>query len=281
MGGAMLDGITILWFGASYGVALLLEIVRLFRPRPVLRVLITVALAAGVLAHTLFLANKFFIADHKPPLASQFGSLLVLAWILAVFSLYGSLHHPKTAWNLFVLPVVLGLVGLAQAFRVGQDDLIPLDWSQGEGVWGAVHGLLLVLAAVGVFIGFIASLMYLFQAWRLRDKTPPGHGLQLLSLERLEEMNRRAFLLAFPLWTAGILIGLILLAGGPLLRGWDDFKIWGALGLWVLVALLLLLRQARRLGKRQAALLTIVAFVVMMFTLVASHSVVPVQGGTP
>src|SRR5207249_1927689 len=99
---------------------------------------------------------------------------------------------------------------------------------------------------------------------------------QLLSLERLDEMNRRAFLLAFPLWTAGILIGLVLLADVPQLHGWADFKIWGAAGLWVFFALLLYLRLAWRLRGRQAALLTIVAFVVMMFTLVATHSVVPV-----
>ena len=50
-------------------------------------------------------------------------------------------------------------------------------------------------------------MMYLFQAHRLRAKTPPGQGLRLLSLERLEAMNRRAVYLSFPLLTAGVIAG--------------------------------------------------------------------------
>src|SRR5262249_49950339 len=190
----------------------------------VLRVLSLVAVGAGLVAHTLFVVHTFFLAQQTPPLASQFGSLLFLAWILAVFTLYGSLHHPKIAWSVFVLPVVLGLVGLAEVLRPG--DLITPDWSHGVAIWGAVHGVLLLLAAVGVCVGFVASVMYLAQAHRLREKTPPGHGLQLLSLERLDEMNRRAVMLAFPLLTAGVLIGLMQLASPTAeLHGWADPKI--------------------------------------------------------
>jgi ABC-type uncharacterized transport system permease subunit len=278
----MLSGITLFCFGASYGVALVLEIVRIIRPRPIFRVLGIVALGAGLLAHTLFLVHNFFIADHKPPLASQFGSLLFVAWILAVFALGRSLHHPKTAWNLFVLPLVLTLVGLAAFFRLGQDDLITLDWRQGELVWGAVHGILLLLAAVGVCVGCLASVMFLIQSRRLRDKVPPGHGLQLFSLERLEEMNRHGLMLAFPLLTAGVLIGLMLtVARADAAQVWADPKVWATAGLWLAVVLLLYLRLARRLRGRQAAWLTIIAFGVMIVTLVASHTVVPVQGSTP
>ena len=61
----------------------------------------------------------------------------------------------------------------------------------------------MLLAAVGVCVGFLASVMYLVQAQRLRAKIPPGEGMRLLSLERLEAMNRHAINLAFPLLTAG------------------------------------------------------------------------------
>src|SRR5947209_6710611 len=101
------EGITLVCFGASYAVALALELVRLLGPRPVLRLLSTGFGAAGLLAHTLFLAL------HPPALTSRFGSLLFLSWILAVFYLYGSLHYRRVAWAVFVLPVVLGLVVLA------------------------------------------------------------------------------------------------------------------------------------------------------------------------
>src|SRR5262249_2956737 len=102
-----LERITLFCFGASYATAFLLELLRLLRPRPVLRLAAIAFGSAGLLAHTLFLAVQ------QPRLASQFGSTLFLAWILAVFYLYGSLHHGRVAWAVFVLPLVLGLVGLA------------------------------------------------------------------------------------------------------------------------------------------------------------------------
>src|SRR4051812_48365829 len=105
-----IEKITVFCFAASYALALVLELVNLLRPRKLLRALRAVSGGAGLLAHTLFLLVQ------RPALVSQYGSMLFLAWILAVFYLYGALHHGKQAWGVFVLPVVLGLVALAPAF---------------------------------------------------------------------------------------------------------------------------------------------------------------------
>ena len=96
-----LDRITIVCFGASYAVALGLELVQLAWPRAIQRVACALFGAAGLLAHTLYL-----FVQH-PTLASQFGSLLFLAWILAVFYLSESIHYRQQARGIFVLPVVL------------------------------------------------------------------------------------------------------------------------------------------------------------------------------
>ena len=95
---------------------------------------------------------------------------------------------------MFVLPVVVGLVALAWLMPAGPGGV-------GRG-WGAVHGVLVLLAAIGISVGFLASVMYLVQANRLRAKANPTPRLKLLSLERLEAMNRRAIALALPLLTA-------------------------------------------------------------------------------
>src|SRR5262245_56067901 len=222
----MLDGISRFCFGASYAVALVLELLQLFWPRPIQRLLATGFGIAGLFAHTVYLALQ------RPPLSSHYGSLLLLAWILAVFYVYGSVHYRHFAWGVFVLPVVLGLVGLTTAFPPDTDPDTPIlsafDPLRGELFWRSVHGGLLLLAAVGVCIGFVASVMYLIQARRLRAKVPPGQGLRLLSLERLEEMNRRAINLAFPLLTGGVLIGVFLmLQPADQALGWTDPRILG------------------------------------------------------
>ncbi len=273
------ERITVFCFAASYAVALGLELLHLLRPRPIHRLAALVFGGAGLLAHTLYLAAQ------QLPLSSRHGSLLFLAWIVAVFYLYGTLHHRRVAWGLFVLPLVLGLVCLGTLFDgdPGEEEgfwLSRLFAFQGDRFWGAVHGTLLLLAGVGICVGFVASVMYLVHARRLRAKTPPAEGMRLLSLERLEEMNRRAIVLAFPLLTGGVLVGMALMAqAASQLQGWTDPRVLTALVLWLVFAILLYLRYSLRVRGRRVALLTIVAFVLLVVTFAVPHTLS--GGGTP
>ncbi|MBO0697439.1 MAG: cytochrome c biogenesis protein CcsA [Zavarzinella sp.] len=257
-------GITYVYFGLSYLGALAFELVRQARPSAAARIGGLIFGSAGLVAHTIFLVA------HLPNPASAQGSLLMLAWVLAVFYLYGSVHHQSPAWALFVLPVVLILVGLS--FGLSGDGTEFGSWFSPEHFWGAVHGVLVLGASVGITVGFLASVMYLVQVERLRRKRNPLGGLRLLSLERLETMNRRAINLAFPLLTVGLLLGLFRVplseASG---MSWRDPKVVGTVGLWVVALLLLYLRYWAHALPRRLAWLTIVAFGIMLVTLTASH----------
>lgn len=256
-----MHGVTIVCFLASYTVALGLELLYQQRPSPWLRWPALIFGAAGLAAQTIFLAVQ------RPPLIWQYGWMLFLAWILAVFYLIGSLHHRRISWGLFVLPLVVGLVGLGAAFGrpSGSDKILPI-----QDAWGALHGGLLLMAAVGLCVGFLASLMYLVQAHRLRAKTLPGHGLRLWSLERIESMNRRAIVLAFPLLTAGMIVGLFLMFEKNL-AGWTDPRVLASLILWLAFALLLYLRFGYHLRGRPVAVLTIVTFALLVGCLSLTH----------
>jgi ABC-type uncharacterized transport system permease subunit len=262
----MLDHVTIVCFLASYAAALGLELLFQFRPREVVRWLALAFGAAGLTAQTIFLTVQ------QPPLIRQFGWMLFLAWILAVFYLIGSVHHRRLSWGLFVLPLVLGLVVLGAAFGhpTGNDNPSGDNLLAIPDAWGLVHGWLLLLAAVGLCVGFLASLMYLVQARRLRTKTLPGQGLRLWSLERLEAMNRRAIVLAFPLMTAGMLLGLFLMLRKNL-DGWTDPRLLASGVLWLTFALLLYLRYGYHLRGRPVALLTILTFALLVCSIALPH----------
>lgn len=263
-----MERVTVFCFLASYAVALGLEVWHQLRPRPVLRLLGLAFGGAGLLAQTIYLAVQ------RPPLVWQAGWMLFLSWVLAIFYLAGSVHHRRQAWGLFVLPLILALIGLASAFG-------PPPGSEGvlarKDFWGNAHALLLFLAAVGVCVGFLASLMYLLQARRLRAKKLPGKGLRLLSLERLEAMNRRAINLAFPLLTAGVVIGALLLFQARDWPGWSDLRVLSTLVLWLAFAGLVLLRYGYHLRGRSVAFLTIAVFFLLLGCLALSHPVG--QGG--
>lgn len=268
-----LERVTVVCFAASYAVALGIETWNLLRPRMILRWLAAGTVAAGIVAHVAYLIVQ------PLPVASSSGSLLLLAGVLAVFSCYGAVHHPRVAWGLFVLPLVLGLIALA--FLRGGDATAGgtvWEWFQGPKFWGMTHGILVLLAAVGVCVGFLASVMYLVQLYRLRQKSAPLGGMKLLSLERLETMNRRAILWAFPLLTVGLLVGIgIQVRQGDLLEGWTSPKILSSLGLWLVFAILLYLRYAAHVRGRQVALWTVMAFVVMLAAILSP--VHPFVGG--
>ena len=264
--------VTILCFFASYGLALALEVLYLWISRPVVRVLTLLAAAAGLVAHTLYLY------DRQLPLIWQFSWMLFVAWVLAVFYLCGAIHYRRMSWGVFVLPLVLVLLGLGVLF--GQP---PADSSAAwkpelhRRVWGSVHAVLILLATIGVCVGFLASLMYLYQAHRLRTKAPPGQGLRLLSLERLEAMNRRAIVLAFPMLTAGMIAGVVLLNGSDTVT-WTEPRVLGTMILWLAFVMLLYLRFGYHLRGRQVAFMTIMTFLVLLCCLVLSH---PLQQGGP
>lgn len=270
-GRIVMDRITILCFLASYAAALALELLYQARPLPVIRWLALAFGAAGLTAQTIFLAVQ------RPPLIWQFGWMLLLAWVLAIFYLIGSIHHRRLSWGLFVLPLVLALVGLGAAFGQPPDSAHPheglLSFSD---AWKTLHEGLLLLASIGLCVGFLASAMYLVQAHRLRAKTLPAQGLRLWSLERIEAMNRRAVVLAFPLLTAGILVGLVLMWHDGL-PGWSDPRVLATGVLWLAFAGLLYLRFGYHLRGRPVALLTIATFVLLVGCLVLAHPVG--QGG--
>lgn len=264
-----LQGVSHACFALSYLCAFLLELARLIWPGKGWRAAGLVFGAAGLFAHTAYLLF------NQPTPAAPYGSLLLLAWVLALFYLYGTVHYAKQAWAVFVLPVVLVLVGLSLLLVTAEPEATKFtvpEWASGERFWGVIHGVLILLASVGVSVGFLASVMYLIQARRLRRKIAPDSVVPMLSLERLETMNRRALNVAFPLLTVGLLVGTLLLQHDHALGdNWLSIKILSTAGLWLVFLVLLYLRYGAHVPARRLSLLSIVSFGLLLVALVASH----------
>lgn len=255
-----LQQVTYACFGFSYLIAFLLEASQFVWPR--LRWAGWFFGLAGLFAHTIYLVAQ------RPGLVSPHGSLLAVAWVVTIFYLYGTLHHARHAWAIFVLPIILGLVVVARLNI--SSDLATHNGLNTERLWGMVHGILVLLSAVGVCVGFLASVMYLIQANRLRKKMNPLSSFKMLSLERLEAMNRRSIMVAAPLLTLGLLLGIFLLQAP---ESSFTLKLLGTIGLWLVCILLLYLRTATHVPARKLAFLTIGAFVLMLLAFAATHPI--------
>ncbi len=266
-----MDRLKVLCFAGTYGVALVCELARFFVRSP-LRWHLTVGLTAlGWLVHTVFLANLAFKDHFILPVTSAFESMMMLAWIVALIGLYFMVHWPRQiAVGSFVLPLVLGLVIAAGWFAPRQSGQLA------EGMvafWGAVHGIFLLAGAVCACLAFAAGLMYLAQMARLKAKRPPRFGFALPSLEQSERVNRAAITASFPLLTFGLLIGMLLsvqprasTVPGGFNLSWTDPKVLSALGMWIVFAVLLHARFRPAMRGRGVMVLTIVAFIFLVFT---------------
>ena len=204
------------------------------------------------------------------PLSSEKDWYLVAAWALVVVYLYMALFHPKAPFGLFLLPLALGLI--ATATFLAPDT--PLAREPASKVWGAIHGISIMLAAVSVLVGFVAGLMYLGQVWHLKHKILPTRGLRLPSLEWLQRANSRAMVASVLMLGVGVLAGMVLnlinLRNEADYLPWTDPVILGTwlMFFWLLVAVVLgAVYPSARKGHK-VAYLTVASFVFLVIVLI-------------
>lgn len=264
----MLAGISTVCFASSYALALGLEVARLRSRRTVLRLLTVLALIAGLIAHTLYLAVRSRAAAASP-LSSPFDWLLLAAWLLAVICLLMLVYYPRLNVGLFVLPLVLVLVGAAQFA-----DPEPFAPSRASRFWGNLHGTFLLLGTVTITVGFASAVMYLAQDYRLRSKRLSGLGMRLPSLEWLERINRRTLAVSALFIGVGFIAGLILNhikrpdGAGPL-PWYDPVVLTSAtMFLWLFAAELFRLTYRPARHGRKVAYLNLASFLFLAVALI-------------
>ena len=281
----MLAGIQIFCFAASYSVALALEVSRLFF-RASIRIALTIGFAiAGVIAHSLYLVNATLESSDILPLSSWYHWCLIASLVLALVYIYLALSRPGNTVGIFILPMVLGMIGLAYVFQNAD----PFPRRDAIFRVGMVHGISLLLGTVAALLGFSAGLMYLMQDYRLKHKLPPKPGLRLPSLEWLHTTNERALV------TSGLFL-LVGLGSGAILNlyrsvetpemalSWNDPVVWfsALLFTWLSAALLFnLFYKPAREGHKVVylTLASCILLALVMTVVLFSSSAHPPQAG--
>ena len=268
--------VSVFCFLASYLCAFGLECRRLYRRTQLNRALALLFTMAGLVAHTVYLANRHPQTAMPPLLSSTHDWLLVLAWMAVLVYLFLAIADRELALGVFLLPVVLILVGTAYFVSRDPNQLVreTPDMREAAGrVWAMLHATLLVFGIAAVLFGFVLSLMYLVQHRRLKHKHARGPGLTLPNLERLVRLNKWAVVLALPLLTMGLLAGVALAWFAPGRPGTlaltDPVVIVSGIAWLVMVAFFgwFAATPARRTSGKQVAWLTVVAFGFLLVTL--------------
>jgi ABC-type uncharacterized transport system permease subunit len=249
----------------AYTIAWLLDASRLFSRSAGRGAAVLALVAGGFVAETCYLGYRA-ASSAGSPLSSSFDWCLLAGWLLVAAYLYMSVYHPRGAIGLVVLPLVLLLIAAAALFA----DRQPIAPQPASQLWGAIHGIFLLLGTVTVMIGFAAGVLYLVQASRLKRKLPAPGGLRLPSLEWLDRINSRVVVISVILVAIGFLAGVVLNVAAPDRElSWNDPVIYSsALMLtWMVTAALFggLYKPARH--GRKVAYLTVASFGFLLLAL--------------
>ena len=257
---------SLLWLRVAvflYGVAALAVLPAALYERPRWRHIAIPATLLAVLFHFVSLAEMLNAAHHSLPVdthetQSLLGLLLALS-VLLVYSFYRTL-----ALGVFLLPICF-LLGLIPAFRPGLE-IASIAAIPGihSAFWLFLHIALLLAAYAALFVSIVASLLYLIQERRLKQKSIAPASLKLPPLDTLDRIALRSLLTGLPCMTAGLLIGSFLAQVTYGATYFRDPKILLAFAMWLAYVGMIHIRRLSGLrGKRAVYLSSFVFFVIL------------------
>jgi ABC-type uncharacterized transport system permease subunit len=201
------------------------------------------------------------------PLEDNFDALGALGVMLAGCVLYIQGTRPVGGLDWFILPIAsLMLIGAAVFGRT-----LPRQY--GETAWSITHRLTAYAGALALAVAGAVGAMYLVANRRLRNKqlaSPSGLG----SLERLEIIAQHALAIGWPLFTIGLVTGILwgihlTEHGASQQQEFFGPKVLLAVGVWIVYALALHTPINPSFRGRKAAVLSLIGLVLMAGTLVA------------
>ncbi len=253
----------LLWCAlALYGLGIVLALPSIALGRAPLRSAALAALSLGLILNGASLVAAA-LRLHRLPVIDIQSALSFFAFntTLAFFLAY---RRYKVTWlGVLILPFVF-LMTLAAALNPGHP--FTASTSTLRGGWLVVHVSGMILGYTGLFLTFVAAVMYLLQVSELKSKHPQSLYYRLPSLEICDQIYDRSLVLGLICLSVGILTGCIWASRAW--RGtWElDPKILASLLTWFIYLLLFSTRFSGSWRGRRSAYMAILGFAAMMVT---------------
>lgn len=250
------------WFAmALYLMATVLYVYHFVAKRPVFSWYATFATGAGFLAHTASIGLHWG-ATGETPITGSFNSLSLAAWTLVLIyfvvehivklKLYGAVLVPIAFLAMATGQVLLG----TESFELSEAARAQLDsWRV------AMHVALIMIANAGFAVSAAASGVYLLQGAQLKKHKTSALMKRLPSLTQTQVLARRAIMLAYPLYTAGMLLGVVRAVEFDLSYWWFDPRVMMSGVVWAIYGSYLLLHYRRGASGKLLARLALLGLV--------------------
>jgi len=247
-----------------YGIAALAVLPVALYDRPRWRHIAVPATVAAVFFHFVSLAEMLNAAHHRLPVdthetQSFLGLLLALSFLLVY------VRYRTVFLGIFLLPICF-LLGLVPAFHPGQENTAFPILHTG---WIFLHVALLLAAYAALFLSILASLLYLIQERRLKQKSPTVSWLP--PLETTDQIALKSLLFGLPCMTAGLLIGSLIAQATIGASYFRDPKILLAFAMWLVYVAMIHIRRISGLRGRRAVYLSSFVFLLILTVWVANQ----------
>ncbi len=198
-------------------------------------------------------------AHHALPVDTH-ESLSMLGLLLGAAFLVLATVYRTVSFGIFLLPVA-ALLTLVPAFRPGAE---VLDYPLLHTGWLFLHVALLLAAYAALLISLIASVLYLIQERRLKQKRTSQARSWLPPLETTDQIALKSLLFGLPCMTAGLLIGSVVALEtiGPAF--FADPKVLLSLAMWVVYVAMIYIRRHSGLRGRRAIYLSGFVFLIVL-----------------
>ena len=201
--------------------------------------------------------------------------LMLASWALIL--LYFVMEHliKIKIYGAFLVPVAVLFMGASQVMGgiMPPADFTQVQRDQLDSWRVAFHVGLIVFANAGFAFGAISSGLYLFQEGKLKSHTSNIVTRRLPSLSTLHMIARRAISFSFPVYTAGLLLG-ILRAVETDVSGWYfDLRIMLSGIVWVVFGIYLVLVYRQHVSSRTSSWVALLGFLLVVVVAIVARRV--------
>lgn len=239
-------------------------------------------LLAGFVFHTLYLGHQYYTLGVQPVIGMK-AALSFFAWTIIGAYLIFHLKFKLMILGSFITPLAACLMIISATIPGGEVIVRPAFKS----LWLTFHVAISFLGDGMFALAFIAAIMYLMQERQIKNKRFGSLYTRLPSLQTLDTINHYSLMYGFPFLTVGMVMGAIYAQNilGTYWQ-WDPKEVWSLIT-WLFYAALLHARIGMGWRGRRAAIMSIIAFLVLIFAFVGVslwlsdyHSFRSLRGGT-
>ena len=201
--------------------------------------------------------------------------LMLASWALVL--LYFVMEHviKIKVYGAFLIPVavifmvaaqLLGGPAAAAAMTPEQQALLA-NWRV------AIHVALIVFGNAGFAFGAVSAALYLWQEGQLKAHKSTIVTRRLPSLATLQLIARRSISFAFPVYTAGLLLGILRAVDESVPSWWFDPRVMLAGLVWLTFAIYLWVIYRRDASTRTSSWIAIFGFVLVVIVAILARTV--------